>query len=159
MSDFFKKGYRPFWTAFLLSLLVLGSALAVCCSMVFSVMEEQPVDTSPSIPVGVGEDFNLLLIGCREKNQDPQRVVLIRFDPLDSQAHIQNVDLTQTATVKLHTDTLAGPVPLRRPRPAGTGFPKDCWGSLWTAGCGWTKPAFAKSPSSFPWRKFPWPRR
>lgn len=108
MSDFFKKGYRPFWTAFLLSLLVLGSALAVCCSMVFSVMEEQPVDTSPSIPVGVGEDFNLLLIGCREKNQDPQRVVLIRFDPLDSQAHIQNVDLTQTATVKLHTDTLLG---------------------------------------------------
>ena len=35
-------------------------------------------------------------------------MVLIRFDPLDSQAHIQNVDLTQTATVKLHTDTLLG---------------------------------------------------
>lgn len=107
MSDFFKKGYRPFWTAFLLSLLVLGGALAVCCSIVFSAQEE-PADAAPSVPVGVGEDFNLLLVGCREKNQDPQRAVLIRFDPLDGQAHIQNIDLTQSATVKLHTDTLLG---------------------------------------------------
>ena len=108
MSGFFTKGYRPFWTAFLLSLLVLGSALAVCCAMVFSAMEEQPVDTAPTVPVGVGTSCNLLLIGCREKNQEPQRVVLLRFDQMDQKAHIQNIDLTQTATVRLYTDTLLG---------------------------------------------------
>ena len=108
MSGFFTKGYRPFWTAFLLSLLVLGSALAVCCAMVFSAMEEQPVDTAPTVPVGVGNSCNLLLIGCREKNQEPQRVVLLRFDQMDQKAHIQNIDLTQTATVRLYTDTLLG---------------------------------------------------
>lgn len=108
MSGFFSKGYRPFWTAFLLSLLVLGSALAVCCSIVFSAQEDQPVDTSPTVPVGVGQSCNLLLIGCREKNQAPQRVVLLRFSGLDHKAHIQNIDLTQTATVKLYTDTLLG---------------------------------------------------
>lgn len=108
MSGFFTKGYRPFWTAFLLSLLVLGSALAVCCSIVFSAREEQPVDAAPETPVGVGESFNLLLIGCREKNQPPQRVTLLRFSGLDRKVHLQNVDLTQTATVRLHTDTLLG---------------------------------------------------
>lgn len=108
MSGFFTKGYRPFWSAFLLSLLVLGSALAVCCSIVFSAREEQPVDTAPTVPVGVGDSLNLLLIGCREKNEPPQRVVLLRFSGLDSKVHLQNVDLTQTATVRLHTDTLLG---------------------------------------------------
>ena len=108
MSGFFTKGYRPFWTAFLLSLLVLGSALAVCCSIVFSAREEQPVDAAPETPVGVGESFNLRLIGCREKNQPPQRVTLLRFSGLDRKVHLQNVDLTQTATVRLHTDTLLG---------------------------------------------------
>ena len=108
MSGFFTKGYRPFWTAFLLSLLVLGSALAVCCAIVFSAMKEQPVDTAPTVPVGVGNSCNLLLIGCREKNQEPQRMVLLRFDQLDQKAHIQNIDLTQTATVRLYTDTLLG---------------------------------------------------
>lgn len=103
-----KKGYRPFWTAFCLSLLVLGSALALCCSMVFSAQEQQPVDTAPSVPVGVGESCNLLLIGCQKMNQSPQRAVLLRFNRLDQKAHIQNVDLTQTATVKLYTDTLLG---------------------------------------------------
>ena len=108
MSGFFTKGYRPFWTAFLLSLLVLGSALAVCCSIVFSAREEQPVDAAPETPGGGGESFNLLLIGCREKNQPPQRVTLLRFSGLDRKVHLQNVDLTQTATVRLHTDTLLG---------------------------------------------------
>lgn len=107
ISHFLKKGYRPFWAAFLLSLLVLGGALAICCSIVFSA-QEQPVDTAPDLPVGVGKSCNLLLIGCREKNQSPQRVVLLRFSGLDQKAHIQNVDLTKTATVKLYTDTLLG---------------------------------------------------
>ncbi len=128
MSGFFTKGYRPFWTAFLLSLLVLGSALAVCCSIVFSAREEQPVDAAPETPVGVGESFNLLLIGCREKNQPPQRVTLLRFSGLDPQGPpAKRGPHPNRHRAAVHRYAV-GAVPLRRPGSTGAGRPGTAGG-------------------------------